>query len=778
MSRGGRKSTVATLTEIYHFLRLAFVKLGTQFCPDCEVSINAQSPETIVTKLLSRYRDCRVTFLSPLVIGRKGYYTELAVWAEKKGFETLRVDGEFFSTSEWPKLDRFREHDIELPVGDIEVLPENESAMRLLLNRAIEHGAGVVRILPINGRKKKIELFSVKRACPSCHRSFHLLDPRFFSYNSKHGWCDHCYGTGIEPEGDDDKKTQSDLDWPKDNESDLGICSKCSGRRLKPESLSVRFKGKGIAEYAALSVSNALKYFEKIKLSDREQQISSDIFNELKSRLIFLQRVGLGYLSLDRASPTLSGGEAQRIRLAAQLGSSLRGVCYILDEPTIGLHPRDNGLLLDIIKQLTTDGNTVVVVEHDEETIRRADHVIDLGPEAGVRGGEVVATGTLVDILRSSRSITGQLIKNPMAHPLKGERRKISKNDSECIRLFGVNKHNLRGVDLELPLGALTCITGVSGSGKSTLIHDVLFENLKKVLAKTKDSKTLVGCKSLQGWQSVDSVLEVDQTPIGKTPRSCPATYIGVWNEVRKLFSSTSEARMRGYGPGRFSFNVPGGRCDYCEGQGVKKIAMSFLPDVRLCCDRCNGDRFGHETLEVKYSGVSIGEVLAMSFDEAVKFFNAHPKLIYSMQLLQDVGLGYLTLGQQSPTLSGGEAQRIKLVAELAKNRPRLERLGVINRHTVYVLDEPTIGLHMADVERLIRVMHRLVDGGNTVIVIEHNLDIISEADWVVDMGPEGGDAGGKIIAQGSPERIMRRKRSSHTAKALASFMESRGLVT
>ena len=696
----------------------------------------------------------------------------------QKGFETLRVDGEFFSTSEWPKLDRFREHDIELPVGDIEVLPENESAMRLLLNRAIEHGAGVVRILPINGRKKKIELFSVKRACPSCHRSFHLLDPRFFSYNSKHGWCDHCYGTGIEPEGDDDKKTQSDLDWPKDNESDLGICSKCSGRRLKPESLSVRFKGKGIAEYAALSVSNALKYFEKIKLSDREQQISSDIFNELKSRLIFLQRVGLGYLSLDRASPTLSGGEAQRIRLAAQLGSSLRGVCYILDEPTIGLHPRDNGLLLDIIKQLTTDGNTVVVVEHDEETIRRADHVIDLGPEAGVRGGEVVATGTLVDILRSSRSITGQLIKNPMAHPLKGERRKISKNDSECIRLFGVNKHNLRGVDLELPLGALTCITGVSGSGKSTLIHDVLFENLKKVLAKTKDSKTLVGCKSLQGWQSVDSVLEVDQTPIGKTPRSCPATYIGVWNEVRKLFSSTSEARMRGYGPGRFSFNVPGGRCDYCEGQGVKKIAMSFLPDVRLCCDRCNGDRFGHETLEVKYSGVSIGEVLAMSFDEAVKFFNAHPKLIYSMQLLQDVGLGYLTLGQQSPTLSGGEAQRIKLVAELAKNRPRLERLGVINRHTVYVLDEPTIGLHMADVERLIRVMHRLVDGGNTVIVIEHNLDIISEADWVVDMGPEGGDAGGKIIAQGSPERIMRRKRSSHTAKALASFMESRGLVT
>jgi len=490
-----------------------------------------------------------------------------------------------------------------------------------------------------------------------------------------------------------------------------------------------------------------------------------------------LQRVGLGYLSLDRASPTLSGGEAQRIRLAAQLGSSLRGVCYILDEPTIGLHPKDNGLLLDTIKQLTTDGNTVVVVEHDEETIRRADHVIDLGPGAGIRGGEVVATGTLADILKSSRSLTGQLIKNPMAHPLKGERRKIRKNESECLRLLGVNKHNLHGIDLELPLGVLTCVTGVSGSGKSTLIRGVLFDNLKKVLAKKKDCKALVDCKNLQGWQSVDSVLEVDQTPIGKTPRSCPATYIGVWDEIRKLFASTPEARMRGYGPGRFSFNVAGGRCDNCQGQGVKKIEMSFLPDVRLCCDQCDGGRFGRETLEVKYGGVSIGEVLAMSVDEAVKLFNAQPKLIYAMRLLQDVGLGYLTLGQQSPTLSGGEAQRLKLVAELAKTRPRLERLGMVNRHTVYVLDEPTIGLHMADVEKLIRVMHRLVDAGNTLIVIEHNLDIILEADWVVDMGPEGGDAGGKIVAQGSPERIMRRKRGSYTAKALASFVETRGLV-
>ena len=777
MSRGGRKSTVATLTEIYHFLRLVFVKLGTQFCPDCDVSIDSQTLEVILAKLLSQYRNSRVRFLSPLVVGRKGYYTELAVWASKKGFKKLRVDGEFISTSAWPKLDRFREHDIELPVGDIKITPNNETAIRLLLNLAIEYGAGVVQVLSIDGHKKKTELFSVKKACPSCQRSFSSLDPRFFSYNSKHGWCNHCYGTGVELESDDDGMTEVGLDSTTVGPSNLNICRMCAGHRLKPESLSVRFKGKGIAEYTALSVSSSLEFFAKLKLNKREKLIASDIFGELKSRLMFLQRVGLGYLSLSRAAPTLSGGEAQRIRLAAQLGSSLRGVCYILDEPTIGLHPRDNALLLDTIKKLTTSGNTVVVVEHDEETIRRADYVIDLGPEAGIRGGEVVATGTLTDLLRSPRSITGQFIASPMVHPLKGGRRKILKNKTEYLRLHGVNKHNLVGIDLALPLGAMSCITGVSGSGKSTLIRDVLFENLKRTLAKKKGVKTLTACTALQGWESVDSIMEVDQTPIGKTPRSCPATYIGLWDEVRKLFASTSEARIRGYGPGRFSFNVAGGRCDYCDGQGIKKIAMSFLPDVRLCCDQCNGDRFGLETLEVKYSGASIGEVLAMSIDEAVKFFNAQPKLAYTLQLLQDVGLGYLTLGQQSPTLSGGEAQRIKLVAELAKTRPRLERLGMVNRHTLYVLDEPTIGLHMADVEKLIKVMQRLVDSGNTLVVIEHNLDIILEADWVIDMGPEGGDSGGKIVAEGSPESIMRRGRNSHTAKALRSFMDSRTLA-
>tara|TARA_B100000029_G_scaffold89197_2_gene78904 strand:+ start:8554 stop:14070 length:5517 start_codon:yes stop_codon:yes gene_type:complete len=775
VSRGGWKSTVATLTEVYHFLRLAFVKLGTQYCPDCDVSINDQSLEKIVTEVLSKYREKKVIFLSPLVAGRKGYYTELASWAYKKGFASLRVDGSFLPTSDWPKLDRFREHDIELPLGEIMILPKNEAAIRSAIEQGIKHGDGMVKVFPIDDRKKRSELFSTKRACPKCNRSFNTLDPRFFSYNSKYGWCQNCSGTGVEPDVQSVERYEDDLDLANAGGLDLEKCCLCSGHRLKQESLAVRWQGKSISDYTALTVTDALNNFENQQLSDREYQIAGDVFAELRSRLEFMQHVGLGYLSLDRAAPTLSGGEAQRIRLAAQLGSNLKGVCYILDEPTIGLHPRDNILLLDTLNKLTTDGNTVVVVEHDEETIRNADYLIDLGPEAGIKGGKVVAAGTLQDILSSSDSVTGHLIANPTQHPIKGKRRQTQSSKFEHIKLLGVKKHNLYGIDVEIPLRALTCVTGVSGSGKSTLIRDVLFENLKRVLAHPKDNKAIINCKSLDGWNSVDSILEVDQTPIGKTPRSCPATYIGIWDEVRKLFSLTSESRMRGYGPGRFSFNVAGGRCDHCEGQGLKKIAMSFLPDVRLCCDRCNGDRFNEETLEIKYRGLNVGEVLRMSVDEAVEFFVAQPKIAYSMQLLQDVGLGYLSLGQHSPTLSGGEAQRIKLVAELAKTRPRLERFGKPNHHVLYVLDEPTIGLHMADVEKLTEVMHRLVDAGNTVIVIEHNLDIIAEADWIVDMGPEGGDAGGKIVANGSPEQIMRRKRGSHTAKALLSFTELRG---
>ncbi len=776
-SRGGRKSTVATLTEIYHFLRLVFVKLGVQYCPDCEVPINAQSPEAIMGQLLSRYRGLRVILLSPLIVGRKGIYAELAEWAAGKGFDTLRVDGELAATGSWPKLDRFREHDIELPVGEIEVTPEGEQELAALLKQALEYGTGMVRVLPVGGRRKKAELFSVQRACPGCNRGFQLLDPRLFSYNSKHGWCDRCFGTGIELEDFDEEQSGEEAWWLEGWKGDPDVCRACSGGRLRAEALAVSFKGRNIADYAALSVTRALKLFAGLKLGDREAQIASDALEELKNRLRFLEFIGLGYLSLDRAAPTLSGGEAQRIRLAAQLGSNLRGVCDVLDEPTIGLHSRDNGLLLETMERLTAKGNTVVVVEHDEETIRRADHLIDLGPGAGRGGGEVVATGSLAKILKSPRSVTGRMLASPLVHPLAGHRRFTHRDDQAYLSVIGAERHNLHAVDLELPLGTLTCVTGVSGSGKSTLIRDVLFENLKTLLARKRGRRRLEGCDDLAGWEAVDRALEVDQTPIGKTPRSCPATYIGIWDEVRQLFAKTPEARLRGYGAGRFSFNVAGGRCDYCEGQGLKKIAMNFLPDVRIGCDQCNGGRFNAETLEVKYGGRNIAEVLAMNVDEAVNFFQAHPKLGYTLRLLQDVGPGYLTLGQQSPTLSGGEAQRLKLVTELAKARPRIERINALQRHTLYVLDEPTIGLHMADVEKLIRVLHRLVDAGNTVIVIEHNLDIIAEADWVVDMGPEGGDAGGRIVAQGPPERVMRRKRGSHTAKALAAFMSSRSSV-
>ncbi|HKJ21988.1 MAG TPA: excinuclease ABC subunit A, partial [Gammaproteobacteria bacterium] len=499
-------------------------------------------------------------------------------------------------------------------------------------------------------------------------------------------------------------------------------------------------------------------------------------------RLAFLREVGLSYLTLDRAAPTLSGGEAQRIRLAAQLGSNLRGVCYILDEPTIGLHPRDNRLLLDTLAKLKDKGNSVVVVEHDEETIRRAEHVIDLGPGAGVNGGRVVAQGTVRDLMEAPGSVTGHCLAHPLRHPLADAPTPDTEPD-EYLQIQGASLHNLKGLNVTVPLNRLVCVTGVSGSGKSTLIREVLHDNLRRLLtAKPKRrAPRFQGCDRITGWEGLTQTREVDQTPIGKTPRSCPATYVGFWDAIRRLFAQTQEARLRGYGPGRFSFNVKGGRCEACEGQGVKKIEMSFLPDVKVACEVCGGLRFNRETLTVRFKDRHIGEVLAMSVDEAVGFFSAHSSIHHALTLLQDVGLGYLTLGQQSPTLSGGEAQRIKLVTELAKAQSatdggpgRPARAGA-RRSKLYVLDEPTVGLHMADVEKLIRVLHRLVAAGNTVLVIEHNLDVIAEAQWLVDLGPEGGEGGGRIVAQGTPRQVARIRRGSHTAPILAAFLEARG---
>jgi excinuclease ABC subunit A len=600
-------------------------------------------------------------------------------------------------------------------------------------------------------------VFSTKRACRSCGRSFPELDPRLFSYNSKHGWCAACYGTGLDiaevewtderaRTGAEDNVLDSWIEWLEVDQT----CEQCEGKRLNPEALAVLWHGKSIADYSATPIQDLKNLLNGKSLKGREAEIARDLVPELKSRLGFLGEVGLGYLTLDRSAPTLSGGEAQRIRLAAQLGSNLRGVCYILDEPTIGLHHRDNQVLLDVLDKLGAKGNSLVVVEHDEDTIRRAHHVIDLGPGAGKLGGQVIAEGHAEDLVNQPQSLTGRFLREPLRHPLRPRRT----GKTQSIEVKRASLHNLKALDVKIPLGRLVAVTGVSGSGKSTLGRDVLYASLME--------QTPIGCKAVNGAKAVERVLEVDQTPIGKTPRSCPATYVGFWDSIRRLFADTTEARMRGWSASRFSFNTSGGRCEECEGQGMKKIAMSFLPDVRVSCEACSGARFNADTLAVKLRGKSVGEVLAMSVEEALEFFAAHRSIHRCLQLLQDVGLGYLTLGQQSPTLSGGEAQRIKLVCELSK----------IASSALYVLDEPTVGLHMADVEKLIHVLHRLVDAGNTVVVIEHNLDVIAEADWIVDLGPEGGDAGGRIVFQGPPEKAG--SAPGHTAAALAGFLESR----
>jgi excinuclease ABC subunit A len=791
-SRGGRKSTVATLTEIYHFLRLLYVKLGTQYCPDCNVAIEPQSAASIAARLMRDFKGKRIALLAPLVVARKGFYTDLAKWAAKKGFKTLRVDGANLSTSHWPRLSRFKEHTIELPVAEVDVGAKTDTTLHAALARALDFGKGLVHVL--GPSSDKVTVFSTKRACPACGRSFSELDPRLFSFNSKHGWCEGCYGTGVEMPGFDAEQTGEEIWWNEWYEHDPQACSTCKGQRLSPVALNVRFREHSIAALTSEPVSGAAAFFGKLKLDSREKEIARDLLSELRSRLQFLERVGLGYLQLDRSAPTLSGGEAQRIRLAAQLGSNLQGVCYVLDEPTIGLHPRDNAILLDSLAELAGNRNTLVVVEHDEDTIRRADHVVDLGPAAGVRGGEIVGAGVVKDLVRNPRSVTGKFLREPLLHP--AEPLRVVKDNTPRLKLERVALHNVKGTDVGIPIGRLVVITGVSGSGKSTIARDVLYSNLRRLVGaangkpaangnggthgpKTRNGRAkpaeLIGCKAVRGVEHIDRVLEVDQTPIGKTPRSCPATYIGFWDAIRAIYAGTTEARIRGYTASRFSFNTAGGRCEACEGQGVKTIEMSFLPDVKVLCDVCGGRRFNSETLSVLWRDKSIGDVLSMDVDDAVEFFKAHPRIHHALKLLQDVGLGYLTLGQQSPTLSGGEAQRIKLVAELSKVRgdsaagPRYKP-----KHTLYVLDEPTVGLHMADVEKLIHVLHRLVEAGNTAVVVEHNLDVMAEADWIVDMGPEAGDGGGRIVAQGTPAEIARKRKQSHTGRVLDEFLKER----
>ncbi|MBX9835538.1 MAG: excinuclease ABC subunit A, partial [Burkholderiaceae bacterium] len=841
LSRGGRKSTVGTTTEVWHYLRLLYVKLGVQHCTHDGAAVQPQTTDSIAAQLLHTYQGQHIGLLAPLVMHRKGVYTELADWARPRGHTHLRVDGHFVPTAPFPRLDRFKEHAIELPVMSLDVRADNEALLRRALAQALQHGKGVVHILSqLDGLAQaladdlptagigRLQVFSTQRACPVCATSYAELDPRLFSYNSKHGWCPDCVGTGVQLTkeqrqvfddsvlADDQKGREQTFAEPEVEgmEDVAGLaCPTCHGTRLNATARAVQFVGVAITDIARLSISDIRTWAETLALTGREAEIARDLLPEIKSRLAFLEEVGLGYLTLDRGAPTLSGGEAQRIRLAAQLGSNLQGVCYVLDEPTIGLHARDNQILLGALHQLSAKGNTLVVVEHDEDTVRAADHIIDIGPGAGQRGGRLVAQGSVADITAAPDSQTGRYLLHAMRHPLQARRgvdtkmraasaritklsdtkapenkqnqalaasEKIADTPTAWLTVHGASLHNLHHITARVPLQRLVAVTGVSGSGKSTLARDVLLTNVQAWVQQrsTKAGREamdagqappLIGCTGLQGFESIDRVLEVDQTPIGKTPRSCPATYIGFWDTVRKLFAETLEAKARGYAPGRFSFNTGAGRCPGCEGQGIRTIAMSFLPDVKVPCEACHGARFNPETLAVTWRGKSIGDVLHMEVDEAVGFFAAMPGIAHPLQLLQDVGLGYLTLGQPSPTLSGGEAQRIKLVTELTKVRDDVTRRGQKAPHTLYVLDEPTVGLHMADVDKLIGVLHRLVSAGHSVVVIEHDLDVIAEADWVLDLGPEGGHAGGRIVAQATPEGVV--QRGTHTGVALAAVL-------
>jgi excinuclease ABC subunit A len=816
VSRGGRKSTVATQTELHHFLRLLYVKLGVQYCPDCALPVQPQSFDTIFATILQQRRGQEIGVLAPLIVHRKGLYTDLARWAAGKGHSHLRVDGRFLPTRPWPRLDRFQEHSIDLPVGTLVVGPESEEALRALLHTALEHGHGVVEIAwPMQALRGAIaqgrddpalerQVFSIHRACASCGRSFPEPDPRMFSYNSKHGWCTQCFGTGLKLSGFEAEHTGEEIWWNDWYEGEETPCPACQGQRLNPISLAVRFGGHSIAGLGAMTVEQAHQWVDGLALDGRAAQIARDVVAEIRSRLDFLGEVGLSYLALDRAAPTLSGGEAQRIRLAAQLGSNLQGVCYVLDEPTIGLHARDNEILLRALRKLEGRGNTLVVVEHDEDTIRAAQHLIDIGPGAGSRGGRVVAQGSVQDLIDCPESVTGRHLRPGAVHP-RGAPRPVDAGTPR-LALRGADLHNLQHIEADFPLGRLIVVTGVSGSGKSTLARDVLLSNLRRALgvdaaqaraaragnprpgkaggrpgdraaAAKRPVRSVAppswhGCRELAGWDGIGRVLEVDQTPIGKTPRSCTATYVGIWDAIRQRFAETTEAKVRGFHASRFSFNTAGGRCPACEGQGLQTIEMSFLPDVKVVCDACGGRRFERSTLEVLWRGKSIGDVLQMEIDDAVEFFATSPQVAHALQLLQDVGLGYLTLGQASPTLSGGEAQRIKLVTELAKARARGGPREPVRGSTFYVLDEPTVGLAMSDVQLLLRALHRLVDAGHTVVVVEHNLDLIAQADWVIDLGPDGGAGGGRVVAQGDPQAVARA--DTATGAALRRWWKSR----
>ena len=785
VTRGGGKSTVATVTEVYHFLRLLFAKTGRQFCPDCDLPVEKQSVAAIIRQIEAAAKSRKLSglkVLAPLVKARKGFHTDVARWAERQGFETLYVDGQLVPIRNFQKLERFKEHTIDIVVGVID--RKRIAGVREIARRALEIGRGTARLLDSRNR---LTVMSTEMSCPNCGRAFEELDPRLFSFNSPHGACEKCGGFG--EIWDQDFQTVADRDGESVLENELAAeresewieegdareCPSCHGSRLNAVARHVRVQGYTIDQFTNLSAGEAARRIDRLKFKGTHQTIAAGLLPEIQQRLRFMEEVGLGYLALGRSAKTLSGGESQRIRLAAQLGSNLRGVLYVLDEPTIGLHPRDNVRLLETLTALRNKGNSLIIVEHDEETMRRADHIVDLGPRAGLHGGQVVATGTLGDIERNPNSETARCLKAPVRHPIRGSRRAL-RGVEDWIEIRRARANNLKNIDVRFPVGRLSVITGISGSGKSTLVHDVIWAAVREQLQERKRAGNGDLFKLVSGAQEIEAVYEVDQSPIGKTSRSTPGTYVKVFDEIRNLYAQLPVSRVRGYSASRFSFNAEGGRCETCKGQGVIKLEMNFLPSSYVPCEDCRGRRYNSQTLEVLYNEKSIGEVMEMTIEEAAQFFSAHPKIARPLSLLVDTGLGYLKLGQPSPTLSGGEAQRLKLVTQLKRGVGRAvnERIRKMRKpgSTLYLLEEPTIGLHMADIELLLNVLHRLVDEGNTVIVIEHNLSVIAEADYIVDLGPEAGDSGGQVVATGTPEQVAK-NRVSRTAPFLRKILNT-----
>jgi excinuclease ABC subunit A len=731
------RSTVGTVTEIYDYLRLLFARVGHPHCYSCGREIRSQIPQHMVDQLLALPEGSRLVVIAPLVKGRKGEYRKILDQLRGEGFVRVRIDGEVRDLGEEIVLDKNKKHDIDLVVDRIVLREGIKNRITESVELALRYGEGVVQVAIEGGNEL---VFSERFACLECGVSYPEISPRLFSFNSPYGACPRCGGLGFLPPQESPGRREFPSFEATDGKMGATLCPECGGARLRKEALYVRFQGRSIADITQLSVDKALAFFQGVTLTPQEREIARLVLREITERLSFLVRVGLTYLSLNRAAATLSGGEGERIRLATQIGSGLTGVLYVLDEPSIGLHLRDNLRLLETLKQLRDLGNTVIVVEHDPQTVMSADNVIDMGPGAGVHGGAVIFTGTPQELMDDGVSLTGQYLSGRLMIPIPATRRERGKGS---LVIEGAEANNLKGITVEIPRGVFTCVTGVSGSGKSTLIIDTLYRALAQRLHNAKEQPG--GFGALRGVEGVDKVVKIDQMPIGRTSRSNPATYTGVFAFIRDLFAQLPESKVRGYTVGRFSFNVKGGRCEACQGEGIIRIEMHFLPDVYVTCDECKGRRFNRETLEIRYKGRDIAEILEMTVEETLEFFRHIPPLQKRLQILDEVGLGYIQLGQPAPTLSGGEAQRVKLARELGKRD---------TGRTVYILDEPTTGLHFAEIQRLLDVLNRLVDAGNTVIVIEHNLDVIKSADYIIDLGPEGGDKGGEVIATGTPEEV------------------------